>query len=282
MPARRRCGLSRGRVLPAVSLLGRTRSLHPRAYSVNGRARSDIVQTSDFRGREVLSVMAKITGQYPGSYLVRSYIFFQLYFFFRRRGSASGDDLGWSKPAAEPLRGTILFVAVSVAPSRLATDWAEDCDKNILRRCPFCERDSIIGHGRRRKQAHDEHHDWIWIRRGRCADCGTTFTFLPLLSLPYTHFSLLARCQALLRRIAEHCSWEKASPKLKDPDRLPDPSTVRRWLSDLDFSQPALSFLNRTVTRVAHWLARGHQVLDEAGPLSSIAPTLEVLCPLRL
>jgi len=28
----------------------------------------------------------------------------------------------------------------------------------ILRRCPACERDSIIGHGRRRKQAHDEHH----------------------------------------------------------------------------------------------------------------------------
>jgi len=229
-----------------------------------------------------VSAKAKITGQYLGSYLVRSYICFQLHFFFRRRGSASGDDLGWSKPAAEPLRGTILFVAVSAAPSRLATDWAEDCDKNILRRCPFCERDSIIGHGRRRKQAHDEHHDWIWIRRGRCADCGTTFTFLPLLSLPYTHFSLLARCQALLRRIAERCSWEKASPKLKDPDRLPDPSTVRRWLSDLDFSQPALSFLNRTVTRVAHWLARGHQVLDEAGPLSSVAPTLEVLCPLRL
>ena len=106
--------------------------------------------------------------------------------------------------------------------------------------------------------------------------------FLPLLSLPYTHFSLLARCQALLRRIAEHCSWEKASPKLKDPDRLPDPSTVRRWSSGLDSSQPALSFLNRTVTRVADWLARGHQVLDEAGPLSWITPTLEVLCPLRL
>ena len=26
----------------------------------------------------------------------------------------------------------------------------------MLRRCPACERDSIIGHGRRRKQAHDE------------------------------------------------------------------------------------------------------------------------------
>ena len=59
----------------------------------------------------------------------------------------------------------------------------------------------------------------IWIHRGRCADCGTTFTFLPLLSLPYTHFSLLARCRALLRRFAEHCSWEKALPTLKDPDR---------------------------------------------------------------
>ena len=93
------------------------------------------------------------------------------------------------------------------------------CDEIIIRRCPVCEHDSIVGHGRRRKQAHDEHHDWIWIHRGRCADCGTTFTFLPLFSLPYTHFSLLARCQALWRRFAEHCSWEKALPTLKDPDR---------------------------------------------------------------
>src|ERR1022692_3123043 len=147
--------------------------------------------------------------------------FLSVVFFFRRRDSASGGDLGWSKPEAEPLRGTILFVAVSVAPGKLATDWAEDCDKIILRRCPVCERDSIVGHGRRRKQAHDEHHDWIWIHRGRCPDCGTTFTFLPLLSLPYTHYSLLARCQALLLRYVEGCCWDKALPKLKDPDRLP-------------------------------------------------------------
>jgi len=32
-------------------------------------------------------------------------------------------------------------------------------------------------HGRRRKQAHDEHHDGTGIRRGRCPDCGKTFTF---------------------------------------------------------------------------------------------------------
>ena len=179
-------------------------------------------------------------------------------------------------------RGTILFVSVSAAPGKLATDWAEHSDEIIIRRCPFCERDSIVGHGRRRKQAHDEYHDWIWIHRGRCTDCGTTFTFLPVFSLPYTHYSLLARCQALQRRFAEHCPWEKALPKLKDPDRLPDPTTVQRWASGLDFSQPALSFLRQTVTRAAHWLDRGRQGLDEVVPPAWLTPALEILWPLRL
>jgi len=158
----------------------------------------------------------------------------------------------------------------------------QNCDKIILRRCPVCERDSIIGHGRRRKQAHEEHHDWIWIHRGRCVDCGMTFTFLPLFSLPYTHYSLLARCQALQRRFVKHCSWEKALPKLEDPDRLPDPSTVRRWSSGLDGSLPAPSFLGQIVSRLAHWLNRGQQALDEAGPWSWITPVLQNLWPLPL
>ncbi len=153
-------------------------------------------------------------------------------FFFRRRGSGSGQDLGGSTPEGNPFEVTVLFVPVAAPPQKPEADWAVDCDKNILRHCPVCERDSIVGHGRRRKQAHDEHHDWIGIHRGRCADCGTTFTFLPVFSLPYTHFSLLARCQALQQRFAEHCSWEKALPKLKDADRLPDPSTVRHTLVD--------------------------------------------------
>ena len=71
-----------------------------------------------------------------------------------------------------PCEVTILFVPVSVAPDQLAAGWAEDCDEIILRRCPVCEQDSIVGHGRRRKQAHDEHHDWIGIRRGRCVGAG--------------------------------------------------------------------------------------------------------------
>ncbi len=129
----------------------------------------------------------------------------------------------------------------------------------------MCERDSIIGHGCRRKQAHDEHHDWIGIRRGRCPGCGKTFTFLPLLSLPYTHYSLRARCQALRRRLVEHCSWEEATPLLQDPNRVPDPSTLRQ-----------------TLARVAHWLGRGDPADPQAWPLSGLTPVLQVLWPLRL
>jgi hypothetical protein len=68
------------------------------------------------------------------------------------------------------------------------------------------------------------------IRRGRRPDCGKTFTFLPWLSLPYTHYSLLARSQALRRRFVEHRSWEEAMPSLKSPDRVPDRSTLRAGL----------------------------------------------------
>ena len=171
---------------------------------------------------------------------------------------------------------------MSVPLERLAACWAEHCDEIMLRHCPACDSDSIIGHGRRRKQAHDEHHDWIGIRRGRCVKCGTTFTFLPLFSLPYTHYSLLARFQAFLRRFVERCSWEKAVPKFKDSDRLPDSSTVRRWSIGLDASQPALSFLHQTVARVAHWLALAEQSPDEAAVHGWLAPVLKALWPLRL
>ena len=93
-----------------------------------------------------------------------------------------------------------------------------------------------------------------------------TFTFLPVLSLPYTHFSLLARCQALRLRFVERCSWEEALAKLKHADRLPDPSTVRRWWSGLDCSQPQLSFFRQTIARLAHWLQRGKHAHEEVAP----------------
>ena len=151
----------------------------------------------------------------------------------------------------------------------------------ILRSCPVCERDSIIGHGRRRKQAHDEHHAWIRIRRGRCRACGKTFTFLPPLSLPYTHYSLLARCQALRRRFEEHRCWEEATPTLQEANCVPEPSTLRRWAHGLDPSRAAPSFLQHTLARMAQWLARGPQKDPEALSPSWLTPILQVLWPLR-
>lgn len=127
----------------------------------------------------------------------------------------------------------------------------------ILRRCPVCLRDSIIGHGRRRKQAHDEDHDWIRIRRGLCNLCGKTFTFLPPFSPPWSHYSLLARSQALRRYFLEGCSWEAAAPVVKDPDRVADPSTVRRWFRSLDSSRPSFSFLRRIVCALSQRLQDG-------------------------
>jgi len=80
----------------------------------------------------------------------------------------------------------------------------------------------------------------------------------------------------------EHRSWEDATPKLKDPDRVPDPSTLPRWFRGLDTSQPALSFLRQTLARVAHWLAHGDHADSEAGPLSGLTPVLQILWALRL
>lgn len=203
--------------------------------------------------------------------------------FFRRRGSASSHDLGRVEAGfGTPCETTIVFVSACVPLEQLSARWAEDCDQIILRRCPVCEQDSIIGHGRRRKQAHDEYHDWIAIRRGICMKCGRTFTFLPLFSLPYTHFSLLARFQSLWRRVQENCSWEKAVPKLKDADRLPDASTVRRWSSGLDGSQPEVWFLHQAMAWVSKWLKRGKQGDVQLKPLPWMVSALEVLWPLRL
>ena len=125
----------------------------------------------------------------------------------------------------------------------------------ILRHCPICSQDSIVGHGRRRKQAHDQHHDWIGIRRGLCSRCGKTFTFLPPFSPPYGHYSFIARSQALQRRFLEGRSWEAAAPTVKDPDRVADPSTLRRWCRSLDSSQPPFSFLRETIRAVGAWLS---------------------------
>ena len=79
----------------------------------------------------------------------------------------------------------------------------------------------------------------------------------------------------------EHCSWEKAAPKFKDADRVPDSSTVRRWSQGVDESQLIPSFVRKTGARVAQWLESVHSHQDKAGVLSGLTPVLEILCPMR-
>jgi len=98
----------------------------------------------------------------------------------------------------------------------------------LPRRCPVCGDHTIIGHGRRPRQAHDEHHDHIWVRRGICHPCNKTFTILPDWLVPAAPFSLRCREQAC-ESIAAGDSVEQAAPHCKDPSRSPDPSTLRRW-----------------------------------------------------
>jgi len=75
--------------------------------------------------------------------------------------------------------------------------------------------------------------------------------FPSVFSLPYTHYSLIARSEALRRYFLKHCSWESAVPRQRS-DRVPDPSTLRRWFHSLDSSRPAFSFLRPALETVGH------------------------------
>jgi len=191
--------------------------------------------------------------------------------------------LGRSTQGAEP-KVTILFISLSIAQNNFEADWAEWGAGLIVRRCPICEQDSIVGHGRRRKQAHDEHHDWIGIRRGLCSRCGKTFTSLPPFSLPYGHDSLIARSQALRRYFVEGCCWETAAPAVKDPDRVADPSTLRRWFRGLDSSQPPFSYLRQIMLAISGGLARTEIRVHDSLSLrwQTVFPFLARFWPVRI
>jgi hypothetical protein len=99
----------------------------------------------------------------------------------------------------------------------------------LPRWCPICRAETIIGHGRRWRQCHDERHTSLWVRRGICRPCGKTFTILPRWLAPSAPFSLRCR-QAACEQIAAGKSLEEAAPHCQDPSRSPDPSTIRRWV----------------------------------------------------
>jgi hypothetical protein len=120
----------------------------------------------------------------------------------------------------------ILFIALSEREDKIPLQL-------LPRTCPLCGRRTIIGHGRRVKQAHDQHHERIGIRRGLCRPCRKTFTVLPDWSPPSGHYSLRCRQQAweLLRQ--PDSNWERCIPDVADATRSPEPSTVRAWATRL-------------------------------------------------
>lgn len=69
---------------------------------------------------------------------------------------------------------------------------------------------------------------------GSANSAGQPFTFLPLFSPPYGHYSLIAHSQALWGYFVDNCSLDMAAPVVKDPDRVPAQSTLRRWFRSLD------------------------------------------------
>jgi len=87
----------------------------------------------------------------------------------------------------------------------------------------------MIGHGLRLRQAHDDRHDSIGVRRGVCHPCGRTFTIFPDWLAPAAAFTLLCREQSC-ESIAAGASVEQAALHCQDPSRSPDPSTFRRWM----------------------------------------------------
>jgi hypothetical protein len=123
----------------------------------------------------------------------------------------------------------ILFIALPEAKDKIDPGLTTFPLALLPRRCPRCGNATIIGHGQRRKQAHDERHDWIWVRRGLCRPCRETFTIVPTWSPPYGQYSLRCREQAWESKCNSGGGWEQSAPQTKDPDRLPDPATLRRW-----------------------------------------------------
>jgi hypothetical protein len=134
----------------------------------------------------------------------------------------------------------------------------------LPRQCPACQRMTVIGNGRRLRSAYDRDHDKILVRRGRCRVCGRTVTVLPARCVPAASYSLIAR-QESLRRIGDGMSVEQAAPDCRDPDRIADPSTLRRWcwrrMESLAFA------LYRVATLFAwDWRAAARILIPEPDP----------------
>jgi hypothetical protein len=175
----------------------------------------------DFAPRPVFSAINRLIPRWS----VGSGILFQLGFCWRLgEAPSSFRTLARSTRRAEPPRSRYCLSHFRLRRATSKAIGSRSVESQSCADAPFVSAIQSSGMARRRKQAHDEDHDWIQIRRGLCNLCGKTFTFLPPFSPPYGHYSLIARSQALRRYFLEDCSWEAAAPLVKDPDHVADSS----------------------------------------------------------
>ena len=86
---------------------------------------------------------------------------------------------------------------------------------------------SVIGHGRRHRQAHDKTQDWIVIRRGICKACGKALTVLPKGCVPgqsTTYPSVSRRWNFSAKALRLNKSRLIATIRIASP--IPQPSWV--------------------------------------------------------
>lgn len=132
---------------------------------------------------------------------------------------------------------------------------------------------ALNGNGRRKRYAHDRDHNRIRVRRARCRRCNRSVTVLPDVCIPRAIYSLLARREAI-QRIDDGMSLEQAAPDCRDPDRIADPSTLRRWQRRrreslaLAMNRLAGEFvISRVATLFAwDWKAAGRILIPEPNP----------------
>ena len=176
------------------------------------------------------------------------------------RASPSACDPGKMTGPGGALIATILFIPLSAAQFNLEADWAEVACRSSCAIARFALQDSIVGHGRRREQAHDQHHNWIGIRRGLCSRCGKTFTFLPPFSSPRP-LQLPSPAARRRPRLPGRPSLGRRGSPRQRPRSRGRSSPLRRWCRTLDSSRPPFSFLRETIPGFHRRVARQNRVL---------------------
>jgi len=91
---------------------------------------------------------------------------------------------------------------------------------------------------------------------------------------------VVARSQAIERRLVENRTWERSAPDLKSALRCPDLSTLRLWCRSLD-TAPDFRHLRRALPLLAQRLQHTISLWQDCWR-TTCAALLQVYWPLRL